>query len=74
VKELKSFAKVALTAGQKQTVHLPLRIRDLRRWEGDTGGRWTIDSGTYTIEVGKDADDADNAMNPTQGPLTVQGY
>jgi beta-glucosidase len=73
VKELKSFAKVAVPAGGKTTAHLPLRIRDLRRWEGDDKtGRWTIDSGAYTIEVGKDADDADSGAN--QATLMVTGY
>ncbi len=74
-KELKSFAKVHIPAGATAMgVELPVRIRDLRRWEGDDKtGHWTIDTGDYTIEVGKDADDADtNTM--MQGKLTVQGY
>jgi beta-glucosidase len=75
VKELKSFAKVHIAAGAMAAgVELPVRIRDLRRWEGDDKtGHWTIDTGDYTIEVGKDADDADtNTM--MQGKLPVQGY
>jgi beta-glucosidase len=71
VKELKSFAKIPLKAGMKGTAHLPLRIRDLRRWEGDENGKWVIDSGAYTILVGKDADDADAATN--MGTLTING-
>lgn len=75
IKELKSFAKVHIPAGgTAMGVELPVRIRDLRRWEGDDKtGHWTIDSGDYTIEVGKDADDAD-ANTAMQGKLTVQGY
>jgi beta-glucosidase len=71
VKELKSFARVSVKAGQTRTVQLPLRIRDLRRWEGDAYGKWIIDSGDYTLLVGKDADDAE--AGGTQGVLTVQG-
>ncbi len=71
VKELKSFAKIAIKAGQKGTAHLPLRIRDLRRWEGNEGGKWVTDSGAYTILVGKNADDAETS--PTVGTLTIKG-
>ena len=71
VKELKSFARVSVPAGQKVTAQLPLRIRDLRRWEGDESGHWRIDSGSYTILVGKNADDAD--ASPAHSALLVQG-
>ena len=60
-----------IAAGQTVTAQLPLRIRDLRRWEGDATGKWVIDSGAYTILVGKNADDAETTTN--QGMLTVQG-
>ncbi|HEY0468580.1 MAG TPA: glycoside hydrolase family 3 C-terminal domain-containing protein [Polyangiaceae bacterium] len=71
VRELKSFARVALMAGQSATVQLPLRIRDLRRWEGGENGKWLIDSGSYTLSVGKNADDAETSS--LQGTFTVQG-
>jgi len=71
IKELKSFARVRVPAGQKVTAQLPLRIRDLRRWEGDANGHWRIDSGTYTILVGKNADDAD--VSAASAQLMVQG-
>jgi beta-glucosidase len=71
VKELKSFARVSVKAGQRVTAHLPLRIADLRRWEGGTDGKWLIDSGAYTILVGKDADDAQAGAN--RATLTVRG-
>jgi hypothetical protein len=70
-KELKSFARVSVPAGQKVTAELPLRIADLRRWEGDQDGKWLIDSGDYTILVGKDAADAETAS--TAVTLTVEG-
>jgi hypothetical protein len=71
VKELKSFARVSVPAGEGMVAVLPLRIRDLRRWEGGENGKWRIDSGSYTILVGKNADDAE-AAGP-QGVLVVQG-
>jgi beta-glucosidase len=62
-KELKSFVKVPVGAKSKVTAELPLRIRDLRRWEGGETGKWVIDSGEYTVLVGKDADDAELGTN-----------
>lgn len=59
VKELKSFAKVAVPAGQTVTATLPVRIQDLRHWEGDENGHWVIDPGQYTLMVGPDADTLD---------------
>ncbi len=70
-KQLESFARVRVPAGQTVTAELPLRIRDLRRWEGEQQGEWVIDSGDYTIAVGKNADDAESTANA--GTLTVQG-
>jgi beta-glucosidase len=70
-KELKSFAKVAVPAQQTVQAHLPLRMRDLRRWEGDTTGHWMVDSGEYTLLVGKDAEDAEVTM--VKSPLQVVG-
>jgi beta-glucosidase len=58
VKELKSFAKVLVPAGSTVTATLPVRIQDLRRWEGDSNGRWVIDPGDYTLMVGPNASDA----------------
>ena len=76
VKELKSFARVSVKAGTKVTAQLPLRMRDFRRWAATaadtdpidpvnpvTTGNWVIDSGTYTILVGKNADDAEASTN-----------
>ena len=70
-KELKSFVRVPVPAGQTVTAQLPLRIRDLRRWEGETAGKWITDSGDYKILVGKDAEDAETST--TQGVLHVNG-
>ncbi len=70
-KELKSFARVSVPAGQTVTAQLPLRINDLRRWEGDANGRWVIDGGVYTILVGKNAEDAETTT--LVGTVTVPG-
>jgi beta-glucosidase len=70
-KELKSFARVPVPAGQTVTARLPVRVQDLRRWEGDADGRYVIDSGAYTILVGKNAEDAESGA--LMGTVTVNG-
>lgn len=70
-KELKSFARVSVPAGGMTVAHLPVRVRDLRRWEGDASGGWVIDSGDYTIAVAKDADAAETAS--TVGTVRING-
>jgi beta-glucosidase len=65
VKELKSFAKVAVPAMGTVTANLPLRIQDLRHWEGDANGSWVIDKGEYTVLVGKSGADADLTLTGT---------
>lgn len=71
VKELKSFARVSVKAGATVTAELPLRIKDLRRWEGNESGKWVIDSGDYEILVGKNADDAETSG--IKATLTING-
>jgi len=67
IKELKSFARVSVPKGGMTTAELPLRIRDLRRWAPDapadtsTTGKWVVDPGTYTVLIGKNADDAETS-------------
>lgn len=70
-KELKGFTRVSVKAGETVTAKVPLRIQDLRRWEGDTTGSWVVDGGDYTILLGKDADDAE--AGGTMGMLAVTG-
>ncbi len=70
-KELKSFARVSVPAGQTVTAELPLRIRDLRRWEGGVDGRWVVDSGEYQVLVGKNAADAETGA--IAGTVMVNG-
>jgi len=68
-KELKSFVRVSVPARASVTASLPVRVRDLRRWEGGESGRWVVDSGEYTILVGKDAEDAETTS--TRGAFSV---
>lgn len=70
-KELKSFARIAVAAGETVTAQLPVRIRDLRRWEGNEDGGWVTDSGEYQILVGKNAEDAETTNHV--GVITVSG-
>jgi len=62
---------VRVKAGQSVTARLPVRVLDLRRWEGDANGKWVIDSGAYTLLVGKNAEDATNGS--TRGTIVVHG-
>jgi beta-glucosidase len=70
-KELKSFTRVTAAPGETVKAKLPVRIQDLRRWEGGTDGRWVVDSGEYTLLVGKNADDAEAGMHMAK--ITVNG-
>jgi beta-glucosidase len=63
-KELKGFRKVALGPNEAQTVTIPIRVKDLKYWQGDANGQWVIETGRVNIAVGKSAAPAD---------LTLQG-
>ena len=51
VKELKGFQRVALKAGQQQTVTIPLRFSDLCHWD-EAAQSWMLEPGSFTIMVG----------------------
>jgi len=55
VRELAGFAAVQLDAGERQTVTLTLDDLAFSRYASDSG--WTVDSGTYTIEIGRSSRD-----------------
>lgn len=57
LKDLASFARVSLEPGAAQTVHLPVRIRDLRHWSAQQN-QWVVDPGDYTVLVGSSEADA----------------
>jgi beta-glucosidase len=68
-KELVSFARISVPAGETVTAELPVRVRDLRRWEGGADGHWTLDAGEYRILAGRNADDAETSA--TSGSFFV---
>ena len=39
-----------------QRVTIPLRVQDLRHWEGREDGFWIIDAGEYKVLIGSSAD------------------
>ncbi|MCX2718787.1 glycoside hydrolase family 3 N-terminal domain-containing protein [Lentiprolixibacter aurantiacus] len=52
VRELKTFGKTReLAPGERQTLVLPLDIKDLRYWD-ESVSDWTLEPGTYRLEVG----------------------
>jgi beta-glucosidase len=77
VKELKGFIKTPLLMPmQEYAATIQMRVADLRRWKpagmnpmAETG-EWVIDSGDYTLMVGKNAADADKS-NPMVLAKTV---
>ncbi|MET0411268.1 MAG: glycoside hydrolase family 3 N-terminal domain-containing protein [Polyangiaceae bacterium] len=58
-KELKGFTKVALAANETKSVTIPIRVKDLKYWQGDASGQWVVESGPVELIVGKSAADAD---------------
>ncbi len=70
VKMLASFAKQHLDAGMGTDVTLPVRVQDLKHWQGGATGKWVVDPGTYTVLVGRSAADKDLTLMDT---FTVQG-
>lgn len=56
VKELKGFSKVFLKPGEKKTVTMTLRARDLAYYETSIHD-WYAPTGTYAVHVGHASDD-----------------
>ncbi|RYZ02736.1 MAG: hypothetical protein EOO73_30720 [Myxococcales bacterium] len=55
VKELKGFYRVSLEGNQGKRVTIPLRVADLKYWNGDASGSWVVETGDVKIMVGPDA-------------------
>ena len=55
-RELKSFASVALSAGESRAVELRVPRADLACWDVRTGS-WVVDGGSYDVEVGASSRD-----------------
>jgi len=56
VRELKAFEKVQLAAGESTVVRFKLERRDFAYYD-DKLGRWRVDEGQYTLEVGSSSRD-----------------
>ena len=67
-KELKAFAKVALDPGETATVTLELDERAFAYWDpgdprvADSTPGWRVDSGEYTLHVGRSSADIDSVL------------
>ena len=55
IKELKGFQRVALKAGERKVVTIPIRRSDLRHWDEATQ-TWMLEPGNITILVGGSSD------------------
>lgn len=55
VKELKGFQRVALKAGERKTVTVPIRRADLCHWD-EASQSWALESGSMNILVGGSSD------------------
>ena len=55
VKELKGFRRVALKAGERQTVTIPVRRTDLCHWDA-AAQTWMLEPGDITVLVGGSSD------------------
>ena len=55
IKELKGFQRVALKAGERKTVTIPVRRTDLCHWD-ESAQTWMLEPGRITILVGGSSD------------------
>ena len=55
IKELKAFRRVALKAGERQTVTIPVRRADLCHWD-EPAQTWLLEPGNMTVLVGGSSD------------------
>ena len=55
IKELKGFQRVALKAGEKKTITIPVRRTDLCHWDA-SAQTWMLEPGRITILVGGSSD------------------
>ena len=65
--QLRAFGRVTLNPHQTKQVTLTLNAADLKFWDV-TQNRYVVESGTYQIRIGHDADDTASVL-----PLSVHG-
>ncbi|MGW4465819.1 glycoside hydrolase family 3 C-terminal domain-containing protein [Micromonospora sp. NPDC004704] len=56
LRQLRGFARVALTPGESTTVRLPLRAADLAHWDV-TGDRYVVEQAPHTVWIGRSSGD-----------------
>ncbi|HVV53033.1 MAG TPA: glycoside hydrolase family 3 N-terminal domain-containing protein, partial [Polyangia bacterium] len=54
-KELKAFKRVPLAPNQGARVTIPLRVKDLKYWNGGATGSWAVESGMVKVIVAPSA-------------------
>ena len=64
VKELKVFRRVALKAGERRTVVIPIRCADLCHWD-ESAQTWLLEPGNMTVLVGGSSDNLPLKQNTT---------
>lgn len=75
-RELKSFTKVQLAAGESRAVQVLVRREDLAYWDTRVSA-WNVESGSYAVEVGASSRDiraslaVDVAGDEVRVPLTA---
>jgi len=67
LKQLRTFQRVHLAAGQTRTVRLTLRAQDLAHWDV-TRNKWVVETSDYLVMVGASASDVQK-----EGTLRVRG-
>jgi beta-glucosidase len=56
IKELKSFKRVSVLKGGKQTVSIKIPVKELQKWDMETH-RWKIYPGNYKLDLGSNSRD-----------------
>ena len=64
VKELNAFRRVALKAGERRTVVIPIRRADLCHWD-ESAQTWLLEPGNMTVLVGGSSDNLPLKQNTT---------
>lgn len=59
VKELKGFDKVFVKAGEKATAKVQLSLKDSASFFDEYHDKWSLEKGTYEVQVGKSSDDVE---------------
>jgi beta-glucosidase len=69
IKRLEGFQRVTLDPGASTTITIPVKVSDLAFWD-PSAGKWSVDDGTYGLQLSQSAADADIQQHDT---FTVSG-